>query len=168
MAKKMYKDFTKEEKEAYKQKRQDWLDRKKTDQETKWNKLYDEIKLLKNVPGTVFELMDSLRNGINDNKLNRCSNLVKIFGTDNPVVGTKVTIDSVTLRGSNNERMNPNETKKDFFERCKYEVSAIYTNKQLNDTVWLLRSQGYNVVKDIEKGIITLLEINKEKDFNEK
>lgn len=164
--KKMYKDFTEQEKQAYKEKRQDWIERRKQDQLDKWNQLEQELKQLKNVPDVVFSLMESLKSGINDNKLNKQSNLTKIFGTENPEVGMTVTIDSVVLRGKNNERMAKDETKESFFKRCNFEVSAIYTNKQLNDTCWLLRSRGYNVQKDIEKGIITLVDINKEKDFN--
>ena len=78
--------------------------------------LEKELKRL-NASKDIIALLDNFRTGTSS--YNALSYLTRIFGTEEPAIGTKVSFLEAGLKGKNGERMNAGESMAEFIARVK-------------------------------------------------
>lgn len=146
---KSYKDWTDAEKAEYKRKDAEREQRKADERNALFAKLEAELKSL-NASAEALNILQTLKNGV---KLEKGARLSRLFGTETPAPGTVVTFLWIGARGANGERLLPNE---DIAGLVKRTGNATFVkNLNIHEDVWYLKKQGYDIVEDDVKAIVT-------------
>jgi hypothetical protein len=157
MAQKKYRDFTQEEKEIYKEKRLKWEQERAETIARNFDLLEVELKNLE-VSDKILQLLNVCRNGLPKKGTGpNVTHLTTLFGTENPEVGQVSSFDYISLRGSNGERMNAGETKKDFIMRMSGDVTWTKDERTINEMVWYTNRRGYNIAIDKNAATVTFV-----------
>lgn len=119
--------------DASKKSRQKRIERQKKALE----KLEAELKRL-NASSDVLALLDHFRVG--QSSYNSLSYLTRIFGSEEPAIGTKVSFLEAGLKGKNGERMKAGETMAEFIARVK-DIDSITDANTLQNWVWALNKK---------------------------
>lgn len=158
MAKK-YKDFTLEEKQEYKEKRDAYWKKREETAYNSYIQLKEELEKLQ-ASETIFNLLDvmvkssGIVKGGGSGTSSRETYLTAIFGTENPEIGKTVTFQYVGIRGPNGERLQDNETLAQFVVRVG-DISYKYDKTSIGQMLWYLKKRGFNVTKDDDKATVT-------------
>jgi hypothetical protein len=100
--------------------------------------LEKELKRL-NANKDIIALLDNFRTG-SQSRSNSMSYMTRIFGTEEPAIGTKVSFLEAGLKGKNGERMNAGESMADFIARVK-DIDSITDANTLQNWVWSLNKK---------------------------
>ena len=152
---KKYKDFTVEEKQEYKEKRDAYWKKREETAYNCYEQLKGELEKLK-ASSEIMDLLDLMvkASGIVKGGSSRETYLTAIFGTENPEIGQTVTFQYVGIRGPNGERLKDNETLAQFVVRVG-DISYKYDKTSIGQMLWYLKKRGYNVTKDDDKATVT-------------
>lgn len=155
---KKYADYTPEEKQEYKEKRDAYWKKREEVAFTSYEQLKAELQKLE-APDTVMSLLDTMVKAAGIVKggsgtSSRETYLTAIFGTENPEIGQTVTFQYVGIRGPNGERLKDNETLAQFVVRVG-DISYKYDKTSIGQMLWYLKKRGFNVTKDDDKATVT-------------
>lgn len=155
---KKYKDFTAEEKQQYKEKRDAYWKKREEAAYNSYEQLKAELEKLK-ASEEVFTLLDTMVKAAGIVKggsgtSSRETYLTAIFGTETPEEGQTVTFQYIGIRGPNGERLKDNETLAQFVTRVG-DISYKYDKTSIGQMLWYLKKRGFNVTKDDDKATVT-------------
>lgn len=157
MAKK-YKDFTEQEKQEYKEKRDAYWKKREEAAYNAYEQLKGELEKL-HASSEIMNLLETMvkASGIvkgGSGTSSRETYLSAIFGTENPEIGQTVTFQYVGIRGPKGERLQEGETLAQFVIRVG-DISYKYDKTSIGQMLWYLKKRGYNVTKDDDKATVT-------------
>ena len=156
---KKYADYTPEEKQQYKEKREAYWKKREETAYNSYIQLKEELEKLQ-ASETIMSLLDTMvkSSGIvkggGSGTSSRETYLTAIFGTENPEIGKTVTFQYVGIRGPNGERLKDNETLAQFVTRVG-DISYKYDKTSIGQMLWYLKKRGYNVTKNDDNATVT-------------
>lgn len=155
---KKYADYTQEEKQAYKEKRDAYWKKREETAYNAYEQLKGELEKLQ-ASETIMSLLETMvkASGIvkgGSGTSSRETYLTAIFGTENPEIGKTVTFQYVGIRGPNGERLKEGETLAQFVVRVG-DISYKYDKTSIGQMLWYLKKRGFNVTKDDDKALVT-------------
>ena len=156
---KKYADYTPEEKQAYKEKRDAYWKKREETAYNSYIQLKEELEKLQ-ASDTIMSLLEAMvkSSGIvkggGSGTSSRETYLTAIFGTETPTEGQTVTFQYVGIRGPNGERLKDNETLAQFVVRVG-DISYKYDKTSIGQMLWYLKKRGYNVTKDDDNATVT-------------
>lgn len=157
---KKYKDFTEQEKQEYKEKRNAYWEKREQVAMQSYEQLKAELKKL-NAGENIFTMLDTMVKAAGIVKGgsgvgSRETYLTAIFGTEEPEIGMKVSFQFVGIRGPNGERMKEGETLAQFVTRVG-DLSYKYDKSSITQMIWYLKKRGFNVIKDDDSATVAFL-----------
>jgi hypothetical protein len=154
---KAYKDYTAEEKAEYKAKRDAYNAKRADNARASFATLEAELKKLGMTPTIEAALMEVKRSlHLEKGVVNRETYLTALFGTETPKPNTTVSYNYIGIRGPKGERMNPNETVKDFVTRTG-DIVYKYDATTIGQMVWYVKRRGFEVEIDKEARTVTFV-----------
>lgn len=156
---KKYKDFTEQEKQEYKEKREAYWKKREETAYNSYLQLKEELEKLQ-ASDTIMSLLDTMVKsggivkGGGSGTSSRETYLTAIFGTETPTEGQTVSFQYVGIRGPNGERLQDNETLAQFVVRVG-DISYKYDKTSIGQMLWYLKKRGFNVTKDDDKATVT-------------
>lgn len=152
---KKYADYTPEEKQEYKEKREAYWKKREETAYNAYEQLKGELEKL-HASSEIMSLLETMvkASGIVKGGSSRETYLTVIFGTENPEIGKTVTFQYVGIRGPNGERLQEGETLAQFVVRVG-DISYKYDKTSIGQMLWYLKKRGFNVTKDDDKATVT-------------